>query len=186
MGTADLHQAVEDISDLPGSVTTVQDYGELLSAFHRAHTVIEGALGAEDLVPTWLELGHDMADHRQLGALCDDLAALGVDPDPRAAEVLQLGSPSEALGCLYVVEGSSLGRRVLAPLLKERLGEVPTAFFDGRDGHPHAWRQVQSSIKRATGDPLQPLAILTGARATFEVFLDALGDRAARRHLSCA
>jgi heme oxygenase len=177
---------VEDVSDLPGSVNTLEDYGQLLSSFYAAHLLIEGALGAPELRTSWLDLGIDIAGHGQLVALTEDLADLWVRPDLRASEDLDLGSPAEALGCLYVIEGSALGRRVLAPVLKERLGEVPSAFFDGRDRHPDAWRQVQRALAISNGDPFAHEGILLGARKAFGVFLDVFGQRAARRDLGAA
>lgn len=186
LGTADLHLAVEQVSDLPGSVTTLEDYASLLSSFYTAHALIEASLGAQELAPGWLGLGIDIASHGQLDALTEDLARLGVRPERAASPQLQLRSPAEALGCLYVVEGSALGRRVLGPQLKDKLGEVPSAFFDGRDGQPQAWRQVQHSLKCSTDDRLEQQAILAGARMAFGVFLDVLRRRAARSDLSSA
>jgi heme oxygenase len=186
VGTADLHAAVEEVSDLPGSVTTLEDYGELLASFYAAHLLIETALGAPELRTSWLDVGIDIAGHGQLVALSQDLADLWVRPDLRASEDLDLGSPAEALGCLYVIEGSALGRRVLAPLLRQRLGQVPSAFFDGRHQAPHAWRQVQRALACSDGDPRAQQGILLGARRGFGVFLDVFGQRAARRDLSAA
>lgn len=193
---------MESVSDLPGSVSTLEDYGRLLSAFHAAHAPIEHALSAPELASGWRELGIDIESHLQLDALTEDLTALGQRPRRRRSSRVRLEGPSQALGHLYVIEGSALGRRVLAPLLRERLlapllkerlltplvrerlGELPSAFFDGR-GRTEAWRSVQRSLHASDGSPVEQQEILVGARSAFGVFLRAFRQRAAAQRPSC-
>jgi len=179
--TADLHHAVEAVADLPGSVRTRADYGDLLLTFHAAHSRIEGAILGPGWHRDWRALGIDIAGHRQLSSVTDDLTALGLVPGARPATGLGLTSAAQALGCLYVVEGSAIGRRVLSPLLQAKLGDLPTAFFDGVGRHPVAWRAVQRSLASLTGDLGQQQAVLVGAKAAFGIFLEELRRRATNR-----
>jgi heme oxygenase len=156
--TADLHVAVEAVADLPGSVQTLADYGDLLSAFYGAHVQFEGALAARDRDQGWRALGIDIAGHGPLDLLTEDLSALGLTPDPGPQTDLVLTSPAEALGCLCVVEGSAIGRRALAPLLKEGLGDIPSAFFDGA---AIRWHGGTFSVRSRTGRMTRP----TGRRS---------------------
>ena len=78
----------------------------------------------------------------RVDALGADLAALGafdvVDSTPTRIP----RNVSEAYGCAYVLEGSSLGGVVLAPLVEESLGPgVPTAYLRLRGADTgKAWR----------------------------------------------
>ena len=59
------------------------------------------------------------------------------DLDARAAAVLPLGELSEVFGSLYVIEGSALGGRVIAPQLKRTLGLAQgrgASYFHGFGG----------------------------------------------------
>jgi heme oxygenase len=184
VGSADLHAAVESVADLPASVQTLGDYGDLLSAFYDAHRQVEASLDARERDLGWPELGIDLGSHRQLNLLTDDLAVLGLTPAPRPLRVLAVDDPAEALGWVYVVEGSAIGRRVLAPMLKERLGDIPTAFFDGVGRDPHVWRDVQRALTSWPADPVRQRAVLAGARTAFGIFLGSFHRRAERRNRS--
>jgi heme oxygenase len=83
---------------------------------------------------------------------------------------LRLTSFGHALGCLYVLEGSSLGGRIVAGVIRSAIGEVPTTFFDGAcRNHPAPWRAVSAALRRfeAYGTPGD---VLVGARETFLAF----------------
>ncbi len=98
-----------------------------------------------------------------------DLSALGVDPDslPRA-DVPALPSTSYALGVLYVLEGSELGRRLLARQVTRRLGIdcllARGPLIAGRKAVDGRWRSVRLEIAQRCTDEA---AMLTGARWTF-------------------
>jgi heme oxygenase len=71
--------------------------------------------------------------------LAADLQAIGVDPDrvPRAPAKLLPGLPTfaHAIGAFYVLEGSTLGGRVILRDVEARIGQQitgATRFFGGR------------------------------------------------------
>ena len=76
-----------------------------------------------------------------------------------------------ALGCLYVVEGSSLGGRVLAPAIRAALGTVPLRYFEseGRD-HPRPWQRVTEALRRFDPDGATAHQMVSGASTTFAAF----------------
>ena len=87
------------------------------------------------------------------------------------------------LGSLYVLEGSSIGGRVLGPAIRAALGPVPTSFLDGAGrGEPHPWRSVARALARFEGDGGDGDEVLLGARQTFVAF----GDHIAHTDLSDA
>lgn len=188
--TAGLHDAVERAVDLPRSVGSRADYVALLTRLHGFHTVAEVQLARPAWRRSWSDLGIELGRHERSPLLAEDLRRLGapvVGPSPGAGRLLpDRGGPlkgparfGEALGCLYVLEGSSLGGRVLGPAVRQTLGAVPTAFFDS-DGrqHPSPWRSLQEGLRRfeaARGDTDD---VLAGARATFVAFGEHVaGDR---------
>lgn len=172
-GTADLHAAVEKAAGLPSSVRNRGDYSALLTRLLRFHVSAESALGNGAWSRRWAALGIDLTRHRRSALLVDDLTAMGeyaprlVKPTP-----LSVSTFPAALGCLYVVEGSALGGRVIAPAIRHQLGDVPTSFFDsaGRD-HPSPWPDVRGALQRY-GESEQDHhdGVVDGARATFIAF----------------
>ena len=99
------------------------------------------------------------------------------DPDATAATALPLGSLAEALGSLYVIEGSALGGRVIAPHLKRTLGLDQgrgASYFHGFGGETGVmWNnfRVQAALEigesaRATVQACQ------SARRTFAALIE--------------
>lgn len=105
--------------------------------------------------------------------LLRDLRTLGVDmrvlPLCRA---LPPHDDAQALGCLYVLEGASLGGQVITRLVQERLGIGPDdggAFFYGYGGETAAmWESFRASLEGYAQNPERQEAIIGSARATFD------------------
>ena len=69
----------------------------------------------------------DYPSRRKLSLLTGDLLALGKDPDSIAAllrcpSVPVCSNAAAAFGCVYILEGATLGGRTLLPLVQSRLG----------------------------------------------------------------
>jgi len=69
----------------------------------------------------------DYESRRKLPLLTQDLLALGASADdlqrlPRCETLPECEEPAAALGCLYVIEGATLGGQTLLPLVHKRLG----------------------------------------------------------------
>jgi len=162
---------VQEQIDLPGSIRTREDYVALLSGLHDLHGPLEHRLAEAWWRPRWEEIAVDLADHRRAHMLVSDLALLGAAPSGRRGSVPRLTTFGQALGCLYVLEGSSLGGRMVLPAITAAIGEVPSGFFSGAGRrHPACWRAVQKALGRyedAGGDPGQ---VLFGACETFAAF----------------
>ena len=179
--TGQLHADVELALGLPGSVRSRSDYVDVLERFLDLHQHLEQRLADPRWSERWAELDVDLAVHRRAHLLHDDLTRLGVTPRPRDVAVPGLDAFGGALGGLYVLEGSALGGRVLAPALRAAVGDVPTAFLAG-EGRPQAraWQSVRTALRRAPaslGDDA-----VRGARAVFAAF-DAHLSSAARHRL---
>jgi heme oxygenase len=175
--TSGLHRKVEEMTDLPGSVSTREDYVRLLGRLHGFHTAVEARLADSCWAAGWLDLEIALPAHRRAHLLSADLESIGAVPEKAAVRLPELDNIGQALGCLYVVEGSSLGGRVLAPAFRAVLGDVPTAFFDSDERmHPHPWRSVMAGLRRFDLTAGSADDVVLGAQETFLAF---------GRHLAC-
>jgi heme oxygenase len=167
--TRDSHDQVEgELRLLDGSLTP-QRYREVLERFHGYYAVLEPALDA------WHEREGllDWPARRKLHLLAADLGELGA-PDPAdlpmCPEVLAIASSAEALGALYVIEGSTLGGAVIARRLRAQ-GFAPSAlgFFScyGSDvgGRWRTWSEVTTAW--VGGDRARSDAVVAAARTVF-------------------
>ena len=73
-----------------------------------------------------------------------DLRSIGAAHDPAPADVKVPETVAEAFGAAYVVEGSALGGRVLAPLVQRALGDsAPVTYLrlrgDATQAHWQQW-----------------------------------------------
>jgi heme oxygenase len=168
-----LHQATEDQAGVPGSINSTADYALLLRHMLEFHSAAESAFHDPRWTAEWVEIGIEIASHDRIGLIEEDLRVLGGDPGARDRpdSVLTLSTFAEVLGCLYVVEGSSLGGRFIAPIILEKLGQVPTSYYEGTGrGHPSPWRSVKAALGRYDETHDNCDAVVSGAIATFTFF----------------
>lgn len=169
--TADLHRMVEKRMGLPEAVRTREDYCRLLSRLLAVHSAIELRLDAPSWSGHWRGTGLDIVEHRRAYLIREDLRNLGESSTPRPVRPPELTTFGQALGCLYVVEGSAVGGRVLAPAIQTAIGRVPTAFLDGETrGHPHPWQALVHGLRRFEDDTGDGEEVILGARVTFRMF----------------
>jgi len=171
--TAELHHGVEAATGLPGSVRDSSDYRLLLQHLHRFHVSVEALLSDPRWAEHWATLDVDLGQHRRSHLIERDLTALGHSWSTEVIPLDDIDGFPRALGCLYVVEGSSLGGRMIGPAIRAVIGEVPTDFFEsaGR-GHPSPWRSLRAAVHRfgETGGSDASDAVVEGARVTFRHF----------------
>ena len=147
----------------------------LLERFWGFHLVLEPRLDAWHAREP--RPGLDWPHRRKLAALASDLAVLGLAPhDVRrlahCPDVPELTTTATALGVLYVVEGATLGGRVIADHL--RGGAVPPAAlgfltcYGTRVGR--LWRDYRAATTSFVGtDLVRADEVVAAATATFEV-----------------
>lgn len=109
--TRPAHDALDQALDLIDRPIDLPGYARLLARFHGFHQVAEPAL--EAALPAGLTEGRS-----KLTALRHDLLACGLDDHdvtalPRIVGLPPLVGRPEAMGALYVVEGSTLGGRLI-------------------------------------------------------------------------
>lgn len=152
------HSNVERSFALDRRLVDRETYGALLTTLRSFYAPVEDALcaltGWDRLTPAI-----DIGSRRRASLLDEDLGRLGVvataadlggTPAP-AHELPELDRLALAggLGCLYVLEGSALGGRIVARRARAALGgQLPVAFFSsaGRADPGADWRSLQASL----------------------------------------
>jgi heme oxygenase (biliverdin-IX-beta and delta-forming) len=170
-GTRDLHVAAESaMSYLAGTVDET-GYRTFLERWYGFHVVLEPRLSA------WhrREAVLDWDRRRKLPLLEADLGDLGVDRParlglPRCQGVPAVATTAEALGALYVVEGSTLGGLVL----RDRLRDAPLppgcfrflSSYGSQTGR--RWHGYRAAASAWVGvDDARADAVLSAARDAF-------------------
>ncbi|WP_458094157.1 biliverdin-producing heme oxygenase [Roseomonas sp. WA12] len=159
-GTRPEHDRLEDGLRLTDPALTPDRYRAVLSRFHGFWAGWEPRLAAE--------LGDDafFFPRRRLALLRDDLRALDVAPEGLPiCPPPPLHGRGEAMGSLYVMEGSTLGGRVILKGL-ERIGVPQDArsYFAGNGERTGAmWRAFLERLEAER----DASAVLRGAKATF-------------------
>jgi len=148
--TREAHLSAEAAFALNARLESSDAYVRLLAALRGFHRPVEAALAA---VPGWSGLtpGLHISSRLRAGLLDEDLRQLGVPapPGPARPGVVSLPTLAHGLGCLYVLEGSALGGRIIARRACAALGaDLPVAFFSsaGRADPGAGWRAFQSSL----------------------------------------
>jgi heme oxygenase len=122
----------------------------------------------------------DFADRRRAPRARADLLALGasgaeIDGLPLCGPPV-VSSSERAWGALYVLEGSTLGGRIIRRELQSRLGPQiaqASAFFDGRAGEGGPlWRSFLQALEQRVRTPAERSAAQAGAERTFQAMID--------------
>src|ERR1700761_6541969 len=117
LATAHVHRALEDRLNAVERLSHADDRQALVSRYYRMHA------SAERAVDVWLGsvADLDLAARRREPLLVRDMAVLGlIEPSAHTLPPVVIKSVAEALGVLYVLEGSSLGGRVIRKGLEAR------------------------------------------------------------------
>ncbi len=152
------HDRLEAQLSLLDETLSPARYAALLVRFHAVWQGLDPKL-ASLLDPAF------WTPRRRLPWLDADLAALRLAPPPAIAAPT-LASEAAALGALYVVEGSTLGGRIILRHL-HHLGLQPATYFNGYgDATGPMWKAFVTRLDAAP--PATAPAILAGASLTFD------------------
>jgi heme oxygenase len=177
-GTATVHQELERLPLLDalarGAITPAQ-YGIYLAVQFRLHQGLEAALGP------WVP--PDWAAERLVKSrwLADDLASMGLAAEERCPPVVPVGSWGEALGVLYVLEGSTLGVRTVRARCPpgHPARQAASRFLQGYGERTGAlWRGFVAVLDEAPAD--QWRSAVAKALETFGAFHAAMAEAGAR------
>jgi heme oxygenase len=120
-------------------------------------------LHAADFGPTW-----QLEQRYRAPLILEDLAQLGFPAEPPLCIVMPpLRSPTQLLGAMYVMEGSTLGGQVIARQL-DKVGITAHAFFTGRAERTGLlWKSFCQLLGEAAADEDQA-AVVASAILTFQ------------------
>lgn len=169
--TAASHRALEDALAILSPAFDLPRYRETVRGFHAfLHPLLKRAAA---LIPT--QDAQAINPLRHLSRLDRDMSALQLLPRAMAGdgELPAMSSAAQAWGALYVIEGSTLGARILAPHFGQCFGidaDSGSAYFCGdqsQDGqHGLGWPQFRSLLDSRVNCSEQGASIDT-ARETF-------------------
>lgn len=166
------HDKVEELASsnhiMDGSFT-YDDYSALISRHYTLHNALEPRLA--DFLATHSIEGINFAERRKLAYLQQDMQELQNDvPEGQFVPQVVITTPAQALGCMYVLEGSSLGGSVI----KRQLGKNPN--FEGVNFHffgcygentGRLWKEFRTAVLNTIDTPEKETEILQAAITTF-------------------
>lgn len=183
--TAERHLAIETLLALRAPFG-IAHYGRVLQGFGAFLACWEPRIAQQvrgQSFEQWFE------DGRRLHLLQRDLRSLGLPPTSGGDDFMpRLGGVPEAIGSLYVLEGSALGGQFIASRAQRMLGLSPahgTSYFHGAgSGTAERWREFQQIAAEHTDGVQQACERAAHAAAqTFDgltaLFRDLLDERAA-------
>jgi len=162
-------QSEELITPKIMGIGSVSGYVSLLHTFFGFYYPVELSIAAfikPDILP-------DIAQRRNSLLIQKDLQALEVSTRVSCApEIPEIRSIPQALGALYVLEGSTLGGRMIRKMLLSHphitIPENALQFFNGYGAETgQRWKLVQDTLNRFEKDADE---ILKSANNTFALF----------------
>lgn len=178
-GTQEQHDALEGSGWLDCAVADRAAYADHL--LRVAAFVHDAERALEPFGETLERCGFAPAERRKSAQIADELRALGADARAARSEGAFPALPdfSAAVGCLYVLEGSTLGGMLIAREIRERL-DWESAFY-GVYGRRTAemWRAFAAAAN-ACASTLNAQTLVAAAQETF----DAYGARITRVYAS--
>ena len=169
--TQSQHDALEQDLDLSDRRLTREEYRVLLQMFYGFYQPLEDALAQSE--PRLLS-AVEFASRRKTPLLQADLRALGESSAemaalPRCVALPGICGLGGALGCLYVLEGATLGGQALLKQWRAQ-GSVPItcAFFNSYGAEVGVfWKTFRQTLVDLVQTPADEDAAIEAARQTF-------------------
>jgi len=166
--TANAHADSENLlMPFLGSIRNSDDYAQILKMFYGFFAPMEKLIG-HWISPQVLE---DIHERRNASLIIEDLNSIGEGTEnlALASELPHIDSPAAAIGAMYVLEGSTLGGRVIAKMLaKNEALEISSDrlhFFNGYG--EQTGEKWKSFITLVNNYPDQVEKLVAAANETF-------------------
>lgn len=172
--TAPAHEALETQARIEARLADRATRGSLVADFHRFHAGLEATAH-----PMVLNLRDDYPVRSRAEGICRDLRDLGIAPPP-VRPMTPPASAGEALGRVYVAEGSMLGGRIIRRrLAAQGVDLTGLAFLDPwGDDTGARWRGFIAAMERACVEGVADVdAVVRGGIDGFAFAQRALADR---------
>lgn len=171
--TKSQHQILEKkIIPLIKAIKTTNDYSRLLMLFYTYFGAVEL------LVDNTLDINYmpDYPQRRKTTLLHDDLNAMNITLQPFAtgAHLPSIENHLQAIGAMYVMEGSTLGGLHISKMISQQLQQQNTnafVFFNGyKDQTQQMWQLFKTAIDSMLLKPEEEEVIINASNNTFERF----------------
>ncbi|HEX8236637.1 MAG TPA: biliverdin-producing heme oxygenase [Abditibacteriaceae bacterium] len=168
------HERLEHQLDLLDDTISNERYDALLRGFYGFYAPLENRLLHR---PEWRTLDFDVEPRRKVSLLQCDLLCRGfsraqIETIPPCSALPDVNSFAQALGCLYVLEGSTLGGQILARHFARVLdidAQSGAAFFCSYGEHVGTmWRSFGQMLTAQATSPAIEEQMIGAARSTFE------------------
>jgi heme oxygenase len=153
------------------AIRSEKEYAELLTLFYGYFGGLESQI--DDVLNKGLL--PDNAQRRKTQALANDLKYLGFEAPTKATgnDLPALNTHLQALGALYVIEGSTLGGKIISKMMQQQLGldEQSLSFFSGYgDKTEQMWDTFKTALNKDNLLPVQQAELMAAANETFLKF----------------
>lgn len=170
--TAADHAAIEEATGVLSPRLSLAGYRAYLASTFGYYDVVEPRLREAGV---WPALKLPAGERQKLPLLRRDLRALGATELaslPRCEAPPEWRTLARAIGGAYVLEGSTLGGRVISRHVQQRFGSaVPRSFLEchgARTGE--LWQAFREALCRFASSRELEAGIIDGARTTFQSF----------------
>lgn len=180
--TSAQHIALEEsklLSHFGNKTIDLTIYKAILKKFYGFFLPMEERLDSFLQLPFFLP---DYPSRRKSSTLAADLRHLGINPNdlPICTALPQLADLAQAFGCLYVLEGSTLGGRVITKILHEALQideRSGASYFNGYGAFTgDKWKLFCQTLLQYGEQGGKEEAMIEGANATFSTLTKWLND----------
>jgi heme oxygenase len=171
--TQTYHQALEkQVILLIKAIQTPGDYGNLINLFYSYFG------GVELLVDSSLKIERipDYPDRRKTASLSHDLFTLGLAKASLAVgnDLPEINNHLQAIGAMYVMEGSTLGGVHISKMIQQRLPSLDAkalTFFNGYKSDTQTmWQKFKTAIDGEQLQPGEAASVIHAANETFIYF----------------
>lgn len=166
------HQQLEKVLIVKlKSVRSKNEYAEILKLFYGYFG------GLEVLIDKVIDTGllPDSERRRKTAALARDLEDLGSEIAAKASGTAlpAINIHLQALGALYVIEGSTLGGTIISKMMQQQLNLTGggLSFFSGYGEHTtRMWDTFKEILDQQAQNPEQEAVVIAAANETFLKF----------------
>ncbi|WP_017731417.1 biliverdin-producing heme oxygenase [Nafulsella turpanensis] len=176
-GEHDKLEAIGLSDKIMDKTLSLEEYKKLIRVHFMVHQALEEQLeanGVEELFPAL-----DYEQRRKMPLLEQDIGELGIAREPLsrqepAGQLPQLNKPFGLLGCMYVLEGATLGGMVIVKALKknEHLSSLENFHYFGCYGGETGpqWKRFLEVLKDEGAHSEAQEPIVEAARQTYQYF----------------
>ncbi len=154
------------------AIRSPQEYANLLKLFYGYFGGLEVLIN-KAIDSTMLT---DSVQRRKTQAIADDILTLSEDVPIKATgdDLPRINDHLEALGALYVIEGSTLGGKIISKMMAQQLGlDKGMSFFAGYgDKTERMWDTFKQALNSQAQNPEQEAVVIAAANETFLKFGD--------------